>query len=56
MNYIINPNWFYWINVLGDAKDLAIVLGILAAIGWGVSTVVAAVNYELGYKFKEDSE
>lgn len=56
MNYIINPSWFYWINVLESAKDFATILLILAVIGLGVLIVIAAVNYELGDKLFEDSE
>ena len=56
MNYIINPSWFYWINVLESAKDFSTVLLILAVIGLGTLIIVAAVNYELGDKFEEDSE
>lgn len=33
MNYIIDPMWFYWMNVLGGVKlCLAIVGGITAAV------------------------
>lgn len=56
MNYIINPSWFYWINVFESVKDFATVLVILAVIGLGVLIVIAAVNYELGDKLFEDSE
>jgi len=56
LNYIINPSWFYWINVLESAKDFATILLILAVIGLGVLIVIAAVNYELGDKLFEDSE
>ena len=36
MNYIVNPNWFYWVNVLTDLNIVcfvpAIISGIILAI------------------------
>lgn len=56
MNYIINPSWFYWINVFENIKDFATVLVIMLLILLAALVVIAAVNYDLGSKFKDDAE
>lgn len=32
MNYIINPSWFYWLNMVGSLREVSLGLAIAAAI------------------------
>lgn len=60
MNYIINPNWFYWLQLLSDSKIIITVISALTSIGLIVAIIATIVNYVLGYKYRnqidEDGE
>ena len=52
MNYIINPMWFYWINVADTLRlviSIAIFISVAAAL---VAAIIAVVNSD----WKEDGE
>jgi len=44
MNYIINPMWFYWINVVDTLRCIAIIAIIISAIATLVLALIALVN------------
>lgn len=52
MNYIINPIWFYWINVADELRCIAIIAIVLSGVATLVLTFVALVNSD----WKEDDE
>lgn len=52
MNYIINPMWFYWINVADTLRCIAIIAIIVSAVAALVSSVVVLVNSD----WKDDCE
>lgn len=60
MNYIINPNWFYWLQLLSDSKTIIKVISALTSVGLIVAIIAAIVDYVLGYKYRnqinEDGE
>ena len=52
MEYIINPSWVYWINVVGDIKIACI---IFAFVAWIVATI-GGVEIAVGHDFGHDDE
>ena len=48
MDFIINPAWVYWANVLGDLKIVCTILAVFAGIAVVIGTVVLAINKEYG--------
>lgn len=52
MNYIINPMWFYWINVADTLRCVAVIVIIVSVVGALVSALVALVNSD----WKDDGE
>lgn len=48
MNYIINPMWFYWVNVVNTLVVIFIVLLILAAGACVISGVITLVTLDYG--------
>lgn len=52
MDYIINPSWFYWIEVADSVKGVAIAVGLILLI----SVIVLAVMAKISYDFDEDKE
>lgn len=50
MDYIVNPMWVYWINVLGDAKIVCCILAVLSGIALGISIAEAIDNKQYGEK------
>lgn len=48
MDYIINPMWIYWANVLGDLKIICTILAVFAGIAVIIGVVVLATNEEYG--------
>ena len=53
MDYIINPMWVYWINVLGDAKWVSLAFAIAAWIVAFIAGLVMADNYTYGPEDKD---
>lgn len=43
MNYIINPSWFYWLNVIEGFKIILIAITIVSGI-FGVATVLCGID------------
>lgn len=41
MNYIVNPMWFYWMQIAKGARTLSIVVAIL-------STIAIFIDWEVG--------
>lgn len=60
MNYIINPNWFYWLQLLSNIRGIVIAISALISIGFIIAIISAIVNYVLGYAYRnqidEDGE
>lgn len=54
MNYIINPSWFYWLNVLDALKVTTFVSIILCTAGVVILTIFAIVYYTDGYRYREN--
>lgn len=52
MNYIINPSWFYWLQLLSDSKTIIKVISALTSVGLIVAIIAAIVDYVLGYKYR----
>lgn len=48
MNYIINPMWFYWVNVVDTLVAALIVLSILTAVFCVISGVFTLTTLEYG--------
>ena len=48
MNYIINPMWFYWVNVVDTLVVILIVLFILAVVACVISGVFTLTTLEYG--------
>lgn len=53
LDYIINPSWVYWINVLGDFKIVSIVVAIVSFFAVVIGVVVACENKGYG---KDDED
>lgn len=53
MNYIINPAWFYWVNVADTLKTVSIVLFIISAVSLIISGVMVLANKDFG---EEDND
>lgn len=54
MNYIINPNWFYWLQLLSDSKTIIAVFSALITAGLIAAIIAACVNYAMGYRYRND--
>lgn len=52
MNYIINPMWFYWINVADELRCIAVIALVLSGLAMLTFAVIALVNSD----WKEDGE
>ena len=48
MNYIINPTWFYWINVADGLHTMLFVASVMLAIAEIIMAVYAGLSYSLG--------
>lgn len=48
MNYIINPMWFYWVNVVDTLNLILIVLFSLSLVSCVVSGVITFTTLEYG--------
>jgi len=48
MTYIIDPMWFYWLNVVDSAKTIVYVVFVVSIIAVIVGTVVVLSNREYG--------
>ena len=48
MNYIINPMWFYWINVADGLCSTFAAIAILMGVAEVVMAVIAIVSYSFG--------
>lgn len=48
MDYIINPMWVYWINVLGDVKIVCCILAVFSGIALSIS-IAAAIDNKNNY-------
>jgi hypothetical protein len=62
MNYIINPSWFYWINVADGVKNAfsiaAVMIGLcsfLLAIWVIISASIEQTDYTLSDSFKKQT-
>lgn len=60
MSYIINPNWFYWLQLLSDIRSIVIAISALISAGFIISIIVSVVYYSAGYRYRnqidEDGE
>lgn len=52
MNYIVNPNWFYWLQLLSNIRGIVIAISALISIGLIVAIVASVVNYVCGYEYR----
>lgn len=56
MNYIINPSWFYWLQVLSDIKSIVIGISALISAGLIIATITAIVYYGMGYRYRDQTD
>lgn len=54
MNYIINPSWFYWLQLLSDSKTIITVISALITAGLIVAIIAACVYYAMGYRYRNN--
>ncbi len=56
MNYIINPNWFYWLQVINGLNVAFEIIAGIAIFSVAVLAVIALVNYFAGkdYRYRVD--
>lgn len=52
MNYIINPNWFYWLQVINGLNVAFTVIAGVASFAVVVLAVLALINYFAGKDFR----
>ena len=45
LNYIINPSWFYWLQVINGLKTAFEIIAGLSCFATAVLAVLALVNY-----------
>lgn len=53
MNYIINPSWFYWLQLLINIRGIVIAISVLISIGFIVAIIATITNYVLGYEYRD---
>lgn len=53
MNYIINPSWFYWLQVLSGINTFIVVMLAFITVGAVVAIVYAVGNYFSGVAYKD---
>lgn len=54
MNYIINPSWFYWINVVDGLRTVFITASIVFGIMGVGMTIITCLYYFQGKDYGED--
>ena len=52
MNYIINPSWFYWLNVVEGVQILSIILFIVFLVALGI----VSGCYFTDYAWEDDDD
>ena len=52
MDYIINPSWFYWIEVADSVKGVAIAAGLILLI----AVIVLVIMAKMSGDFNEENE
>lgn len=53
MNYIINPNWFYWLQVINGLNVAFEIIAGLSCFATAVLAVLALVNYFAGKDYRD---
>lgn len=53
MNYIINPNWFYWLQVINGLKVAFEIIAGIAIFTVAVLAVLALINYFTGKDYRD---
>lgn len=60
MNYIINPSWFYWMQLLSDIRGIVIAISALISAGFIIAIITSVAYYSMGYRYRnqidEDGE
>ena len=60
MNYIINPSWFYWLQLQSNIRGVVIAISALISIGLIIAIIASIANYVVGYEYRnqidEDGE
>ena len=54
MNYIINPSWFYWINVVDGLRTAFTTVAVVFGIVEIIMLVIAAICYYQGKDYGEN--
>ena len=56
MNYIVNPSWFYWVQVINGLNVAFEIIAGIAIFSVTVLAVIALVNYFAGkdYRYRVD--
>ena len=54
MNYIINPSWFYWLQLLSNSKTIITVISALITSGLIVAIIAACAYYAMGYRYRNN--
>lgn len=52
MNYIINPSWFYWLQVIGGLNTALEILAGVSTFAVITLAVLALINYFAGKDFR----
>lgn len=47
MNYIINPNWFYWLGVVESMRGFMLAVFIVSIVGIGAALIIIPVDVKL---------
>lgn len=45
-DYIINPAWFYWLEVIDDIKTIALIFGVLGSVGSSLAVIDRLIEPE----------
>lgn len=52
MNYIINPNWFYWLQVIDGLNAAFEIIAGVAIFAFAVLAIISLVNYFAGTDYR----
>lgn len=52
MNYIVNPSWFYWLQVINSLNIAFEIIASIAGIVVAVVATLSLVNYFAGKEFR----
>lgn len=54
MDYIVNPSWFYWLQVISYIQTWVFALAILLTLGSVLAIIFTILEYHLGSEWQFD--